>query len=384
MRTRTILFALVGLLASAPPSAAIETVARQAVLMDFSTRVVLYEKDADARTAPASLSKMMTAYLVFEAIRDGRLALDQKLVVSERAWRARGSRMFLEPGDRVAVEDLLRGLIVQSGNDAAVVLAEALAGSEAAFAARMTAKAHALGMTRTRFVNASGWPDPGHYSTARDLAILARAMIEAFPKLYRYHAERSFTYGGIEQRNRNPLLWRDAGADGIKTGFTEEGGYGIAASAVQDGRRLVLVENGLPSKRARAQESWRLLQWGFRTFAPYRLFEAGEEVERAPTWLGAEGTVPLVLDEDLVVPLSREQRRNLEVSVAFEAPIPAPIVKGTPLGTLRVAAPGLETMSLPLKAGADVGEMAPVERAATLAGKLLLGWLGEAAGIAFD
>jgi D-alanyl-D-alanine carboxypeptidase (penicillin-binding protein 5/6) len=239
-------------------------------------------------------------------------------------------------------------------------------------------------MTRTRFVNASGWPDPGHYSTARDLAILARAMIEAFPKLYRYHAERSFTYGGIEQRNRNPLLWRDAGADGIKTGFTEEGGYGIAASAVQDGRRLVLVENGLPSKRARAQESWRLLQWGFRTFAPYRLFEAGEEVERAPTWLGAEGTVPLVLDEDLVVPLSREQRRNLEVSVAFEAPIPAPIVKGTPLGTLRVAAPGLETMSLPLKAGADVGEMAPVERAATLAGKLLLGWLGEAAGIAFD
>jgi D-alanyl-D-alanine carboxypeptidase (penicillin-binding protein 5/6) len=384
MRTRTILFALVGLLASAPPSAAIETVARQAVLMDFSTRVVLYEKNADARTAPASLSKMMTAYLVFEAIRDGRLALDQKLVVSERAWRARGSRMFLEPGDRVAVEDLLRGLIVQSGNDAAVVLAEALAGSEAAFAARMTAKARALGMTRTRFVNASGWPDPGHYSTARDLAILARAMIEAFPKLYRYHAERSFTYGGIEQRNRNPLLWRDAGADGIKTGFTEEGGYGIAASAVQDGRRLVLVENGLPSKRARAQESWRLLQWGFRTFAPYRLFEAGEEVERAPTWLGAEGTVPLVLDEDLVVPLSREQRRNLEVSVAFEAPIPAPIVKGTPLGTLRVAAPGLETMSLPLKAGADVGEMAPVERAATLAGKLLLGWLGEAAGIAFD
>jgi D-alanyl-D-alanine carboxypeptidase (penicillin-binding protein 5/6) len=384
MSTRTILFALAGLLASAQPSAAIETLARQAVLMDFSTRVVLYEKNADARTAPASLSKMMTAYLVFEAIRDGRLALDQKLVVSERAWRARGSRMFLEPGDRVAVEDLLRGLIVQSGNDAAVVLAEAVAGSEAAFAAEMTAKARALGMTRTNFVNASGWPDPDHYSTARDLAILARAMIDAFPKLYRYHAERSFAYGGIEQRNRNPLLWRDAGADGIKTGFTEEGGYGIAASAVRDGRRLVLVENGLPSKRARAQESWRLLQWGFRTFAPYRLFEAGEEVERAPTWLGAEDTVPLVLDEDLVVPLSREQRRSLEVSVAFEAPIPAPIVKGMPVGTLTVAAPGLETMSLPLKAGADIGEMAPVERAATLAGKLLLGWLGEAAGIAFD
>jgi D-alanyl-D-alanine carboxypeptidase (penicillin-binding protein 5/6) len=384
MSTRTILFALVGLLASAPPSAAIETAARQAVLMDFSTKVVLYEKNADARTAPASLSKMMTAYLVFEAIRDGRLALDQKLVVSERAWRARGSRMFLEPGDRVAVEDLLRGLIVQSGNDAAVVLAEAVAGSEASFAAEMTAKARALGMTRTNFVNASGWPDPDHYSTARDLAILARAMIDAFPKLYRYHAERSFAYGGIEQRNRNPLLWRDAGADGIKTGFTEEGGYGIAASAVRDGRRLVLVENGLPSKRARAQESWRLLQWGFRTFAPYRLFEAGEEVERAPTWLGAEDTVPLVLDEDLVVPLSREQRRSLEVSVAFEAPIPAPIVKGMPVGTLTVAAPGLETMSLPLKAGADIGEMAPVERAATLAGKLLLGWLGDAAGIAFD
>jgi D-alanyl-D-alanine carboxypeptidase (penicillin-binding protein 5/6) len=292
--------------------------------------------------------------------------------------------MFLEPGDRVAVEDLLRGLIIQSGNDAAVVLAEALAGSEAAFADEMTAKARALGMTNTHFVNASGWPDPDHYSTARDLATLARAMIAAFPKLYRYHSERSFTYAGIRQQNRNPILYRDAGADGIKTGFTKDGGYGIAASAVRDGRRLVLVENGLPNKRARAQESWRVLQWGFRTFEPYTLFEAGEPVEFAPTWLGADDTVPLVLDHDLVVPLSREQRDGLAATVVYDSPIPAPIAKGTPIGTLEIAVPGRAKLSLPLEAGADVAELPPVARAATLAGELFPGWLGDATGIAFD
>jgi D-alanyl-D-alanine carboxypeptidase (penicillin-binding protein 5/6) len=384
MSMRSFLFALVGLLVSMQPSEAIETQARQAILIDFDTATVLYEKNADERMAPASLGKMMTAYLAFEAIRDGRLSLDQKLTVSEHAWRARGSRMFLEPGDRVAVEDLLRGLIIQSGNDAAVVLAEALAGSEAAFADEMTAKARALGMTNTHFVNASGWPDPDHYSTARDLATLARAMIAAFPKLYRYHSERSFTYAGIRQQNRNPILYRDAGADGIKTGFTKDGGYGIAASAVRDGRRLVLVENGLPNKRARAQESWRVLQWGFRTFEPYTLFEAGEPVEFAPTWLGADDTVPLVLDHDLVVPLSREQRDGLAATVVYDSPIPAPIAKGTPIGTLEIAVPGRAKLSLPLEAGADVAELPPVARAATLAGELFLGWLGDATGIAFD
>ena len=384
MSMRSFLFALVGLLVSMQPSEAIETQARQAILIDFDTATVLYEKNADERMAPASLGKMMTAYLAFEAIRDGRLSLDRKLTVSEHAWRARGSRMFLEPGDRVAVEDLLRGLIIQSGNDAAVVLAEALAGSEPAFADEMTAKARALGMTNTHFANASGWPQPDHYSTARDLATLARAMIAEFPKLYRYHAERSFTYAGIRQQNRNPLLYRGAGADGIKTGFTEDGGYGIAASAARDGRRLVLVENGLPSKRARAQESWRVLQWGFRTFEPYTLFEAGEPVELAPTWLGADDTVPLVLDHDLVVPLSRQQRDGLEATVVYDSPIPAPIAKGTPIGTLEIAVPGRAKLSLPLEAGTDVAELPPVARAATLAGELFLGWLGDATGIALD
>jgi D-alanyl-D-alanine carboxypeptidase (penicillin-binding protein 5/6) len=384
MGTRTILLALAGLLASAQQSIAIETRARHAILLDFSTNIVLYQKDADAPMPPASLGKMMTTYIAFEAIRDGRLKLDRKLTVSERAWKTGGSRMFLEPGDRVAVEDLLRGLIVQSGNDAAVVLAEAIAGSEASFADEMTRKARALGMTNTNFVNASGWPDPDNYSTARDLATLARAMIAEFPTLYRYHAERSFTYADIKQENRNPLLYRNAGADGIRTGFTEDGGYGIAASAVHEGRRLILVESGLPSTRARAQESWRLLRWGFRTFQPYELFEGGEPVELAPTWLGADETVPLVLDADLVVPLSREQRRALEVSVAYEEPVPAPIAKGMPLGILTVAAPGLETLSLPLKAGTDVAALPPVERAVTLAGELIRGWLEVPAGLEPD
>jgi D-alanyl-D-alanine carboxypeptidase (penicillin-binding protein 5/6) len=378
MRARTILLSVVGLLAATPPCLAIDTLARQSVLLDFSSNVVLYAKNADAPMAPASLGKMMTTYLAFEAIRDGRLALDQTLTVSEHAWKAGGSRMFLEPGDKVAVEDLLRGLIVQSGNDAAIVLAEALAGSEEAFAAAMNRKAEALGMTHSHFANASGLPEPDHYSTARDLAILARAMIAEFPELYRLHAERNFTYNDIKQQNRNPLLYRNAGADGIRTGYTEAGGYGIAASAVKDGRRLILVENGLPSTRARAQESWRLLQWGFRNFEPYTLFAADDAVERAPTWLGSEETVPLVVERDVVLPLSRAQRGALEASVAYESPIPAPIAKGTRLGTLTIAAPGLETMKLPLVAGEDVAELPPFERAIALGGQLVSNWFGEA------
>lgn len=384
MSTRTILIALVGLLALPRIALAVEPVARQAILLDFASDVVLYEKNADEPAPPASLTKMMTSYLVFEAIRDGRLRLDQKLTVSERAWKAGGSRMFLEPGDEVAVEDLLRGLIIQSGNDAAIVLAEGVAGSEAAFVDEMNRKAQALGMTRSRFVNASGLPHPEHVATVRDLAILARALIADFPDLYRFHGERRFTYAGIRQENRNPLLYRNAGADGIITGFTEAGGYSIAGSAVRDGRRLILVENGLPNVRARAQESWRLIAWGFSNFKEYRLFEAGETVEDAPTWLGAEDTVPLVVGKDVVLPLSLEQRRNLEVSVAYEAPIPAPIAKGTKLGTLKIAAPGLETRTVPLEAGADVAELPPVERAMALAGALLVNWISDAMAVEVD
>jgi D-alanyl-D-alanine carboxypeptidase (penicillin-binding protein 5/6) len=363
--------------ATSAASAAVphRTTAREAILVDMTTDTVLLDKNADQRMAPASMTKMMTAYLVFEALDDGRLSLDERLPVSERAWRMGGSKMFVEVGNRIRVEDLLRGLIVQSGNDAAVVLAEGLGGSEAAFAQAMTQRARQLGMKNTHFVNASGWPAPDHYSTASDMATLAEHLITDYPKYYRYFAERDFTYHGIHQGNRNPLLYRKMGVDGLKTGHSESSGYGLAASAERDGRRLVLVVNGLPSMQARADQSARLLEWGFRTFKDYKLFEAGEMVEAAPVWMGEADTVPLVLAEDLAVTLTSAQRHELEVSVVMDQPVPAPIDAGTTLGTLVVKAPDLETREVPLEAGTDVAELGPLERIPTAATHLLLSLL---------
>ena len=248
--------------ALAPPAQALETRAREAFLIDVTTGTVLLEKDADVSMPPASMSKIMTAYLVFGALKEGRISLDDKLPVSEKAWRKGGSKMFVEVGSEVSVEDLLRGVIVQSGNDACIVLAEALAGSEEAFAEQMTRKAREIGMEGSTFTNSTGWPDPNHRMTARDLAILAERMVQDFPDFYHYYSEREFTYNGIRQGNRNPLLYKNLGADGLKTGHTEEAGYGLTASAERDGRRLVLVINGLESIKARSEEAERLIASG--------------------------------------------------------------------------------------------------------------------------
>ena len=273
------------------PASAIETPARQALLMDMNTGAVLFEKNADEPMPPASMSKLMTVYIVFERIRDGRLELDDTLPVSENAWRkggaaSGGSTMFLEPGASVKVEDLIQGIVVQSGNDASIVIAEGLANDEAAFAREMTARAHELGLRNSTFRNATGWPDPEHLTTARDLALLAHLTIEHFPEYYRYYSEKEFTYNGIRQGNRNPLLYKDLGADGLKTGHTEASGYGLTASAKQGDRRLVLVLNGLGDVRQRASEAERLFSWGFREFDNYALFKTGEEVCTAEVWLG--------------------------------------------------------------------------------------------------
>ena len=361
------------LIATAAPrlAAALETSARQAVLFDLTTDTVLFEKAADERMPTASLSKMMTAYLVFEAIKDGRISRDQTLEASVRAWKTGGSRMFLEPKDRVTVDELLRGLVVQAANDAAVVLAEGVSGSERRFVEEMNRTAARLGMRNSRFANASGMPDPEHFSTARDLTIAASALMRRHPEYLAYFEERSFTYGGIRQASRNPLLYRaEADAHGLSTGYTEAGGYGIAGSLLRDGRRLLVVANGFPTKAARAKESWRLLQWGFKRFDPYVLFRAGETVELAPTWLGVEEQVPLVLDQDLTISLSAEQRRALEVRIAFEAPLPAPTAKGTEVGKLTISVPGSAPRTASLKVGKDVAELEPFERALTLGGAL--------------
>ena len=372
-------FLLLGLAAASLPSggswaaATIETQAREAFLVDFDTGVVLLDKNADQLMPPSSMSKLMTAYMVFERLKDNRLSLDDELTVSEKAWRMGGSKMFVEVGNQVRVEDLLRGVIVQSGNDACIVLAEGLAGSEEAFADQMTEKARELGMTQSTFRNSTGWPDPNHLMTARELAILSKRIILDHPDYYHYYAEKEFTWHEIRQGNRNPLLYRNIGADGLKTGHTEDAGYGLTASAVQNERRLILVVNGLPSMQARADESDRLLSWGFREFDNYALFKAGDTVDEAPVWLGDEETVPLVIADDLKATLPRDDRKGMQVSVVYDSPIPAPVPAGKEIAKLRIVWPGGVPVEVPLQAGAEVGQLGAFGRIAASVKFLLLG-----------
>lgn len=357
-----------------PGAAAFETTAQQALIVDMTTGQALYEKNADEPMAPSSMSKLMTIDVLFEELRRGRVKLDDRFLVSEKAWRMKGSKMFVRVDTEVRVEDLIRGVIVQSGNDAAVVIAEALAGSEAAFAERLNALGRELGLTNSHFTNATGWPDPDHYMSARDIALVARHTIEDFPEYYRYYSETEFTYNGIKQGNRNPLLYRPrSGADGLKTGHTEAGGYGLVASAVRGERRLLLVVNGLPSVRDRAAESLRLLNWGFRNFTNYALFKAGETVEAAEVWLGAEKKVPLVTVADVVASLPRGRRSALTVAAVYEGPVPAPIQKGDRIATLVVGVPGHTPLEFPLVAGADVAAAGFFGRVSTALGQLIQG-----------
>jgi D-alanyl-D-alanine carboxypeptidase (penicillin-binding protein 5/6) len=361
--------------AGAGPAGTFETQAAQAILVEWDTKTVLLEKAADQLMPPASMSKIMTVYMVFEQLRDGRLSLDDTLPVSKKAWKMKGSKMFVEVDTEVRVEDLLRGIVVQSGNDACIVVAEGLAGSEEAFAEEMTRRGRDLGLTNTTFRNATGWPHPEHLTTARDLATLARRTIEDFPEYYHYYAETTFTYDGIRQGNRNPLLYRNMGADGLKTGHTKAAGYGLAASVERDGRRLILVVNGLLSARARAAESRRLIEWGFREFGNYLLFEGGEVVADAEVWLGDAGAVPLVIDSELKVTLPRKSWREMKVAAVYDGPIAAPIEKGAEIAKLVVSAPGAEPIEVPLLAGETVGRLGFAGRVAAAVKHLLWGSL---------
>lgn len=344
------------------PVRALETPASHVYLIDTTTGAVLLDKNGDTPMAPASMSKLMTLFMVFERLQDGRLSLDDKFYVSENAWRkggakTGGSTMFLEPSMRVRVEDLIRGVIVQSGNDACIVIAETLGGSEEAFAVEMTDRARELGMMDSVFKNATGWPDPEHRLSARDLAKLAQLTAERFPEYYHYYSEKTFVFNGIKQSNRNPLIYKDMGADGLKTGHTQESGYGLVASAERQGRRLVLVTNGLPSKKLRSTESERLLEWGFREFGNYELFKAGDVVTDADVWLGQKPSVALLIEEDLTLTLPKKARRNMKVKVSFEGPVPAPVAKGQRLGTLTITAPDVDALEIPLVAGDNVAQL---------------------------
>ena len=339
-----------------PPVGPLDTAARYAVIIDYNTGATLLDKDADVAMTPSSMTKLMTAYIVYGLLKSGRLKLDQELPVSEKAWRMGGSKMFVQLGSQVKVEDLIRGMIVQSGNDACIVLAEGIAGSEEQFAELMNAKAKELGLTKSNFSNPTGWPAVGHQMSARDIATLARRLIQDFPEYYRYDAEKSFKYNNIDQENRNPLVQKGL-ADGLKTGHTEEAGYGLVASSIRGGRRIILVLNGLTSMHARGEESERLLEWAFREFEDVTLFTAGDVVEQAPVWLGAEPTVPLVGGRDLAVTMPRNWRSKAKITLAYESPVRAPVVRGSTLGKLTVSGEGVPDMEVPLLAGADVARL---------------------------
>ena len=344
-------------MAASPVSAqTIQTDAREAIVLDHATGRILLEKASDTRMPTASMSKLATMYMVFEAIENGRLQLDDELPVSEKAWSKGGSKMFVEVGSSVSVSDLIRGVIVQSGNDATIVLAEALGGTEDAFAQSMTRRMHEIGMTSSNFMNASGWPDPEHYSTARDLSTLARHLIDDFPEFYPIYSELEFTYNDIKQGNRNPLLYRNIGADGLKTGHTEEAGYGLVASAKRNNRRIVLVVSGLDSMQARADESAKLLEWAFANFDNYRIYEPGSTVYELPVWLGADARVPLVLEDEVQVTLSMAEKGSLSAHIEATQPAPAPVNAGDILGQLVVSIDGEET-KYPLRAGKDVAQL---------------------------
>lgn len=332
-----------------------ETASRAAILIDYRSGDVLFEKNPDEPIPPASMSKLMTALVAFEEIEAGNLTLEETLPVSERAWRMGGSRMFVEVGTRVSVHELLQGIIVQSGNDACVVIAEALSGSEEAFADRLNRRGAEIGLTNTTLRNATGWPNPEHLMSVRDLSIIARQIIMRFPQYYEYYSQLEFEFNGINQHNRNPLLQAGIpGVDGMKTGYTRDAGYGLVASAERDGRRLILVVAGLESSSQRRSESERLLEHGFRHFEEYRLFEPDTIVVDAPVWQGATPSVPLVAGEVVGITLTRQARESLEVRVVYDSPIPAPVEAGQVIGQIELTVADQPTRVLPLVAAEAV------------------------------
>jgi len=351
------------------------TPARAAIVIDLTSGAVLLEKNADTPVPPASMSKLMTLEVVFDALETGRLALGDSFRTSVRAAAMGGSTMFIRSGESVSIENLLRGVIVQSGNDAAVALAEAISGTEEDFAVLMNRRAADLGLTNSHFANATGLPDPRHRMSPRDLATLAERIITRYPRHYAMFAEAEFTWDGITQPNRNPLLGAGIGADGLKTGHTEEAGYCLVASARRGERRILLVVTGLESKLQRRQEAERLINWAFRAFETTRLYEAGEAVAEAGVWIGAADTVTLAPVRDLFVTAPYGMLEQAEITVHFSEPVEAPVAAGAVLGRIEVALPGIAPVSVPLVAAEAVergGIMARLEAAARLLMRRLL------------
>lgn len=358
-----------------------DTPAKHAILLDLESGVVLFEKDADVPFEPFSMSKMMTVYLVMDLIKSGKLSLDETVTVSDYAWtnwNNRGSTMFLGARDQVTVEDLLRGVIVLSGNDASVVLAEHIAGTEAEFANWLNDKAQEIGLTNSYFINATGWEAVGHEMSARDLATLARRTIEDFPDLYKIYGEKRYLYKNHtgNTQNRNPILYNFPGGDGLKTGSNNEPGtYGLTASAIRDGRRLIGVIGGLENAQVRSREMQRLLQMGYSRYRNYPIFEVGETVDFADVWLGQDARVSLVTRERVMMTLTRRERANMKVRVRYTSPVPAPIQAGQPIATLEISAPGtdMKPRMVELVAGDNVGDISGFGRISAAINYLIFG-----------
>ncbi|MEC7245456.1 MAG: D-alanyl-D-alanine carboxypeptidase family protein [Pseudomonadota bacterium] len=360
----------------------IPTTAKYVMVTEFETGRVLMAKEKDAPMKPASMAKIMTSYVVFSRIKDGSLALEDQILVSEKAWKMGGSRSFLKPGTRYSVKELLYGKIVQSGNDAAVVLAEGLAGTEENFVQEMNLTAQKLGMKNTNFTNATGWPHPDLTTTAEDLNILATALIRDFPtdkypELYPIYSVKSYTLNDIKQGNRNPLLYgksaAENGVDGLKTGYTEESGYGLIGSAVKNNMRVVMVLNGMASKKERSTESARLMDYIQREFKNYRFFASGDKVDEADIWLGQSAKIGLRAENEVSRVLSRSERMKTEISVSWVNPVPAPVTQGQKLGEVSITIDGKIVDKIGLMADRDVDQLGMFDRLGAALSYLVLG-----------
>lgn len=336
-----------------------ETAARNAILVDYDTGEYLFTKNIDQSVPPASMSKLMTVYILMSKIKDGSIKLDDTFSVSENAWRkggaaTGGSTMFLAIGDNVSVENLIKGIVIQSGNDACIVVAENIAGSEEDFAVLMNKTAKKLGLKNSHFENSTGLPHPDHRMSMEDLAILARHIISEFPELYHYFSEKEFVYNKIRQGNRNPLLYTMKGADGLKTGHTEEAGFCLAASATKNGRRLIEVMSGMNSNKERSEEAERLMSWGFREFNNFKIFAKGDEIAEAAVWYGKQKSVKLTVAEDVLKTVHLSQQDNIKAQAEFEQPVKAPVKAGQEIGTLKIQIENQPDLNIPLVAAADV------------------------------
>lgn len=353
---------LCGMLSEISAAGAIETKARNLILMDYDTGQYLYSKDADKMIPPASMSKLMTVYILFSKLKDGSLSLDDTFTVSENAWRrggaaSGGSTMFLKIGDKVRVEDLLKGIIIQSGNDACIVAAENLAGSEEDFAVEMNKMAKKIGLENSHFANATGLPHPDHRMSVEDLAKLARHIIAEFPQYYHLFSQKEFVYQNIRQGNRNPLLYSMPYADGLKTGHTDEAGYCLTASAKKGDRRLIGVFSGLNSNKERSEEADKIMSWGFREFDNYTILKKGAKIYDMPVWYGTAKTVPMVVSQDVVRTLQKSRSDEIKLVAVYDKPVKAPVKAGQQIGVVKAEIPGQPDLEMPLVAAADVPEV---------------------------